>query len=250
MRMVLWQEALGRAVGALWGPSFRATSGRRHARALHAEGICLQAEVVPVRTDPPFTDVAERLAGPALVRLSTATWRGGREWPDILGATVRFRRDGHLTGEATPGDQDVLFATLRHLWTLAPAFLTTHVHDWLENDYYAIAPFTVQGLGRAKLRLTTLRDGSRRKGSRVRRLRESMAAGSALLTFEVFPEEHGLPHTWTPLADIFLRDEVSLNPECLRFDPFRDGLGITPRGFLHAMRLPIYRQSQKGRTEH
>jgi hypothetical protein len=248
--MVLLREVLGRAVGTLWGPPFRATSERRHARALHAEGICLRAEVVPVRTDPPFTEVAERLAGPALARLSTATWRSWREWPDILGAAVRFLRGPHLTEQASPGDQDILFATLRHFWTIPPAFLTTHVHDWLENDYYAIAPFIVQGLGRAKLRLTSLRDGPRRQGSRVRRLRESMRAGNALLTLEVFPQEHGLPHTWTPLADLLLRDEVSLDPERLRFNPFQDGLGITPRGFLHAIRLPVYRQSQKGRTEH
>ncbi|HEX8822185.1 MAG TPA: hypothetical protein VF794_19825 [Archangium sp.] len=243
-------EIVGRAVGTLWGPQFRATSERRHARALHAEGICLQAEVVPVQTDPPFTDVAERLAGSALVRLSTATWRGGREWPDILGASVRFRRDTHLSAEAAPGDQDVLFATLRHVVTLAPAFLSTHVHDWLDNDYYGLAPFTVRGLGKAKLRLTSLRADSQRHGSRVERLRDAMYAGQAVLTFEVLPRERGLPHTWTPLAELFLRDEVVLDPERLRFDPFRDGLGIIPRGFLHAIRLPVYQQSQEGRSVH
>jgi hypothetical protein len=248
--MVLLREALGRVVGALWGPPFRVASERRHARSLHPEGICLRAEVEPVRTDPPFTDVAERLAGPALVRLSTALWRGGREWPDILGAAVRFRRDSHLTEEAAPSDQDILFATLRHMWTIPPAVLTTDVHDWLENDYYAIAPFTVAGLGRAKLRLTTMRDGAGRQGSRVERLRAAMEDGDAFLTFELLPQEPGLPHTWTPLADIFLRHEVTLDPERLRFNPFRDGLGITPRGFLHSTRIPVYRQSQKGRTEH
>lgn len=247
--MGLLGETLGWAVGSLWAPRFRAISQRRHARSIHAEGICLQAEVVPVRTDPPFLAVAGRLAGPALVRLSTATWRDGREWPDILGAAVRFRRDPRLTEEASPGDQDVLFATLRHVWTLAPAFLTTHVHDWLQNDYYGLAPFTVQGLGRTKLRLTSQR-GPQRHGSRVVRLRDAMHEGNALLTFEVLPLEHGLPRTWTPLADVFLREEVALDPMRLRFNPFRDGLGISPRGFLHAMRLPIYRQSQKGRITH
>lgn len=243
-------EAVGRAVGVLGGPPFRAISERRHARSLHAEGICLLAEVVPVRTDPPFTAVAERLAGPALVRLSTATWRGGREWPDILGASVRFRRDSRITAEAAPGDQDVLFATLRHVWTLAPAFLSTHVHDWLSNDYYGLAPFTVQGIGKTKLRLTTPRDAPRRHGSRVQRLRDAIHESRALLTFEILPGEHGLPRTWTPLADIVLRDEVRLDPERLRFNPFRDGLGIIPRGFLHATRRSVYEQSQEGRTEH
>ena len=247
--MAMLGETVGRVVGALWSPRFRAISKQRHARALHAEGICLRAEVVPVRIDPPFLALSERLAGRALVRLSTATWRGGREWPDILGASVRFRRDAPLTEEASPDDQDVLFATLRHVWTLAPAFLTTHVHDWLQNDYYGLGPFTVQGLGRAKLRLASQR-GPQRRGSRVWRLREAMYEGQALLTFEVLPLEHELPRTWTPLADISLHEEVMLDPVRLRFDPFRDGLGIRPRGFLHAMRRPIYRQSQKGRVEH
>jgi hypothetical protein len=243
-------EVIGRAVGTVWGPQFRLTSRRRQARTFHAEGLCLQAEVVPVRTDPPFTEVAERLAGPALVRLSTALWRGGREWPDLLGATVRFRSDTRLTEEPSPGDQDILFATLRHVLTLPPAFLSTHVHDWLANDYYGLAPFTVRGLGDAKLRLTTLRTGVRRQGSRVQRLREAMHDGQALLTFEVFPKEHGLPHAWTPLADIFLREEVVLDPERLRFNPFLDGRGILPRGFLHSLRLPVYQQSQEGRSLH
>jgi hypothetical protein len=247
--MGLLGETVGQTLGALLSPQFRAISGLRHARAVHAEGICLQAEVVPVRTDPPFLAVASRLAGPALVRLSTATWRGGREWPDILGASVRFRRDSRLTEEASPGDQDVLCATLRHVWTLGPAFLTTRVHDWLQNDYYGLAPFTVQGLGKTKLRLTSPR-GPQGYGSRVARLRDAMHGGKAFLTFEVLPLEHGLPRTWTPLADILLREEVVLDPARLRFNPFRDGLGIRPRGFLHAMRLPVYRQSQKGRVEH
>ncbi len=247
--MGMMGETVGRAVGHLWGPPFRALAEWRNARSLHPEGVCLQAEVVPVRTDAPFTSVAERLAGPALVRLSTATWRGGREWPDILGAAVRLRQSAHVTEEAAPGDQDLLFSTLRHMWTLAPAMFTTQVHDWLSNDYYGIAPFDVRRLGRVKLRLTTLKDDAR-QGSRVERLYEAVQEGRALLTLEVHPMEDPLPRTWTPLADIYLREEVTLHPERLRFNPFRDGLGITPVGFLHAMRRTAYLQSQEGRTEH
>lgn len=248
--MASWTETVGQVVGRLWAPQFRVIAHKRHARALHAEGLCLQAEVVPVRTDPPFTEVAERLAGPALVRLSTATWRGGREWPDILGASVRFRRDARLTEQAAPEDQDVLFSTAKHVLTLAPAVLSTRVHDWLENDYFSLAPFTVPGLGLTKLRLTSPHDGVRRHGSRVQRLREALSEGQAVLTFEAWPLEHGLPHTWTPLAQIHLRSEVQLDPERLRFNPFHEGLGIVPRGFLNALRRPIYQQSQAGRAEH
>jgi hypothetical protein len=248
--MLQLREMVGRALGTLWGPAARAGSVLRQARILHPEGINLRAEVTPIQTDPPFLALAERLEGPALVRLSSAVWRGGREWPDILGAAVRFRGTAPLTEEAAPGDQDVLFATLRTPWTLGLAPLTTDVHDWLQNDYYAVSPFAVRGLGRAKLRLTSCgwRDGV--QGSRVERLAAALGAGTAIFTFEVFPLDSELPHTWTPVADIVLREEVTLDPAFLRFDPFRDGRGISPRGFIHALRLPTYRQSQEGRVRH
>jgi len=245
-----WTERMGRTVGSLWGPPFKAIAAQRHARSLHAEGICLRAEVLPRLDEPGFQDVAARLAGPALVRLSTAGWRGGKEWPDILGAAVRLLRDEHITEEASPGDQDLLFSTMRHMWTLVPALFTTQVHDWLENDYFGIAPFTVDGAGKMKLRLTTPRGSAPPHGSRVQRLQHALRAGTALLTVEARSLDSGRPSTWTPLADIFLREEVTLDPERLRFDPFHTGLGIQPSGFLHAMRRSAYAGSQEGRTEH
>jgi hypothetical protein len=243
-------DVVGKAVGGLWGPPFRAIAEKRHARSLHADGICLRAEVMPLLVGPALLSVGQRLAGPALVRLSSALWRGGKEWPDILGAAVRFPRQGDITEQAVPGDQDLLFSTLRHMWTLGPATLTTRVHDYLENDYFGIAPFHVQGVGRVKLRLTSPRDLEPRQGSRTERLFEAMNTGTAVLTFEARSLDSGAPHTWTPLADIFLREEVHLDPERLRFSPFRDGLGITPSGFLHNMRRVAYRESQRGRTDH
>ncbi|MBM7113527.1 hypothetical protein [Archangium primigenium] len=245
-----WTEWVGRTVGRLWEPPFKAVAAQRQARSLHAEGICLRAEVLPQLNEPGFQDVAARLAGPALVRLSTATWRGGKEWPDILGAAVRLLREPRITEQAHPGDQDLLFSTMRHMWTLLPAMFTTQVHDWLENDYFGIAPFEVDGGARLMLRLTTPRRSAPARGTRVERLRHALTAGTALLTLEARSLEAGRPPTWTPLADLFLREEVTLDPERLRFNPFLTGLGIRPTGFLHAMRPSAYRGSQEGRSEH
>ena len=136
------------------------------------------------------------------------------------------------------------------MWTLAPAALSTHVHDYLDNDYFGIAPFRVAGVGRMKLRLTSPRDATPREGSRPERLQAALEAGTAVLTFEARALDSGAPNTWRPLADIYLREEVTLDPERLRFSPFRTGLGIVPSGFLHNMRRSAYRQSQEGRTEH
>ncbi|MFY0581207.1 hypothetical protein ACN28S_49405 [Cystobacter fuscus] len=125
-------------------------------------------------------------------------WRNGKEWPDILGAAVRFLRQNHITEDAVPGDQDLLFSTMRHMWTIAPAVLSTRVHDFLENDYYGIAPFRVDGVGRVKLRLTSPRDATPRQGSRVERLQEAMSTGTAVLTVEARSLDSGAPHTGGP----------------------------------------------------
>jgi hypothetical protein len=43
---------------------------------------------------------------------------------------------------------------------------------------------------------------------------------------------------------------VELDQEALRFDPFRDGRGITPVGFVHSMRKLTYLASQRARPHH
>ena len=89
----------------------------------------------------PYPGLARRLEGAALIRLSTAWWRGGKEWIDALGLAMRLGREPSV--EAHEGDQDLLFATIRRPWTTLLAPLTTEQHDFLANDYYAVSPFDV-----------------------------------------------------------------------------------------------------------
>ncbi|MDY7226898.1 hypothetical protein [Hyalangium rubrum] len=244
-----FSEELGRVIGALWGPAVRAGAAARHARLLHPEGVTYRAEVKVCAARESLEPLASRLAGPALVRLSTALWRGQREWPDVLGLAVRLRSEETVTEEPSAGDQDLLFATVRSPWTLALAPLSTDTHDWLENDYYAVSPFRVRGLGRAKLRMTASRADAPGH-SRVERLEAALRSGQARFTFEVFPRKGEAAGRWHPLAELRLVEQVTLNPATLRFWPFRDGRGITPMGFVHSLRIPTYRQSQKARTLH
>ncbi|MFL5348817.1 MAG: hypothetical protein ACJ8AT_28810 [Hyalangium sp.] len=242
-------EELGRAVGALWGPVIRAGATLRHARFFHPEGVTYRAEVKAITERESLLPLASRLSGPALVRLSTALWRGQREWPDILGLAVRLRSEDTVTEQPSSGDQDLLFATVRSPWTLGLAPLSTDTHDWLENDYYAVSPFRVRGLGRAKLRVIASHADALGH-SRVERLEAALRAGQARFTFEVLPRRGEAAGRWYPLAELRLLEQVTLNPATLRFWPYRNGRGVTPVGFVHALRLPTYRQSQEGRAVH
>ncbi|MBF5045055.1 hypothetical protein FGE12_21815 [Aggregicoccus sp. 17bor-14] len=246
------QETLGKWVGATWAPAARVGSTLRHARVLHPEGLMMQAHVQPVPVRPALAPLAQRLSGAALVRLSTALWRGGREWPDILGLAVRFRKEGPLTEEAQPGDQDLLCATLRSPWTLGLAPLTTQVHDWLANDYYGVSPFEVEGLGRAKLRLVAQGPGSQGAlgTSRVQRLLAAAGEGHARFALEVQPLGGASAGVWSPVVQLVLGRELQLDPARLRFSPFRSGRGLRPVGFVHSLRVLPYRESQAARARH
>jgi hypothetical protein len=242
-------EDLGRVIGALWGPAIRLGTAVRHARLFHPEGVTYRAEVKELTTRESLRPIASRMVGPALVRLSSALWREQREWPDILGLAVRLRAEETVTEKPAAEDQDLLFATVRSPWTLGLAPFTTDTHDWLENDYYAVSPFRVRGLGRAKLRVTASHAGAPGQ-SRVERLEAALKAGQARFTFEVFPRRGEAAGRWYPLAKLQLLEQVELDPATLRFWPFRNGRGITPMGFVHSLRIPTYRQSQEARTLH
>jgi hypothetical protein len=50
--------------------------------------------------------------------------------------------------------------------------------------------------------------------------------------------------TWEPVALIRLVRRVQLDDQALRFSPFRNGKGLTPRGFVHQLRRATYLLSQ------
>lgn len=250
-------EDFGRAVGVLSSPLVRAGSALRQARVFHPDGLTCRAEVTPLAVPRPLAPVVARLTGSALVRLSSAFWRRRREWPDLLGLSVRLHAGGDVTGAPSPDDQDLLFATIRRPWTLGFALLTTDTHDFLHNDYYAVAPFEVEGLGRAQLRVMSLRSkdsegssGARAGASRDERLKAALHADRARFRFEVLADEGETAGRWTPLAELRLVEEVTVDPATLRFQPFRTGRGFKPVGFIHALRLPTYKHSQEARARH
>lgn len=254
-------ELLGRALGWLIAPAAAAGSLLRRARLLHPEGLVYAAEVIPLAHEPALAGVAKRLAGPALVRLSSALWRGGKERMDVLGIAVRFLTgdeaargldDDRARAAAEGGDQDVLFATIRSPWTMLLAPLTTNIKSFLANDYYGVSPFEVGGLGRVRLRLAGPRgrELAALRGAGDDRERELLRAaerGYARFRLEALRPGNGA--RYEPIAEVRLIRPVNdaIDQEALRFSPFRTGRGIEPVGFVHALRRGVYTMSQLAR---
>jgi hypothetical protein len=252
-----WTERLGTLLGALLAPLAGGASLLRHGRVLHPSGVLYRADVEPIEPEGQggqqgsVGEVSRRLAGAALVRLSSALWRH-REWTDVLGVAIRLRSPddpARLTSpRAEPGDQDLLLATIRRPWTLLLAPWTTQQHDFLANDYYGVSPFEVDGYGRVEWRLVTSRPGtSEPGGDREARLERDVRAGRAELRLEMRSLGSEMAHRWLPVVRIRLVERVVLDEEALRFSPFLDGRGIRPYGFIHALRHATYAASQAGR---
>jgi hypothetical protein len=221
-------------------PVTGALSRIRHARMFHPSGVVYDARVVPVAIAGEWGQLASRLEGEALVRLSSAWWKH-REWRDVLGCAIRFGG-----GEAA---QDLLFATIKHPWTMPFAPLTTHHHDFLDNQYYAVSPFRSEDAGAIDLRLRPSAR-SERGGTREERLARAVEERAASFALEGrsrhLPIEQRME--WAPICLIELVRASTVDQETLRFDPFQSGCGIEPAGFVHALRIGTYRASQRGRA--
>jgi hypothetical protein len=246
-------ELLGWAGGWLLAPAAAVGSALRRARLLHPAGVLYKARVEPIARGGALGAAAARLDGDAIIRLSSALWRGGKELPDVLGFAIRIQGPRQRSAEPEPGDQDILFATIRHPSTMLLAPLTTNPHSFLCNDYYGVSPFEVEGLGRAWLRVTSPRaaaEGERRaagenKLSRDEELRRAVDRGTATFGLEV--RRRRLGGAWQPVASIHLLALAPIDQAALRFSPFQADRGVVPRGFVHALRRGVYRASQRAR---
>lgn len=242
-------EKLGILAGAWLAPITAALSGVRRARMFHPDGLVVRATAEPCVTAPDLQIVADRLAGSALVRFSSALWRGSREWPDVLGVAIRF---GWMRPSfAGSAGQDLLLATIRFPWTMPLAPLATNFRSYLWNHYHAVSPFEVEGVGRVKIRLRSPRLGNGTSQSRARHLLDAVGAGRA--SFELQFRRLGispLARRWEPVVRLQLVAPVEVDQAALRFSPFRDGAGIEPVGFVHAIRAAAYAASQAARPIH
>jgi hypothetical protein len=237
--------ALGLAAGWVMAPLFGLVSFARHARTFHPRGPTFHG-VVTRHTGAPVAlhGLADRLVGRALVRFSGALWKHAENVPDVLGCAIRLQHDDTESPEPGDDDQDLLFATIRRPWTMPFAPLTTRIHDYLANDYFAVSPFDAGDGRRIYLRLHPHHPSTDPSGERSDRLGHEVERGHAHLNLEVGDGPLG---PWTPLVTVSLQRVARVDGEALRFRPFRDGRGLRPRGFVHALRVGVYAVSQRTR---
>lgn len=233
-------EDCGLQVGEWLAPVTSALSAARRARMFHPDGVAYCADVTAMPSQPDLSPLADRLAGRALVRFSSALWRAGRELPDVLGAAVRF-----------DVGQDLLLATIRFPWTMPFAPLATNFHSFLWNHYHAVSPFDVTSIGPVKLRLRSPRIGNASWQTRERHLRQTADEGRARLVLEL--RRLSVPRLirrWESVAQLVIREPAEVDQQALRFSPFRIGAGMQPIGFVHAIRVAAYAASQDARPSH
>jgi hypothetical protein len=238
------KRASGMAAGAALAPWIAAGSFVRQARFFHPRGVALWARVTPVPRDDAWRELGESVAGSALVRLSGAWWKN-RQWLDVLGCAVRFTHTTLPSIEPAPLDQDLLLATVRVPGTTLLAPLTTHVEDYLRNAYFGVSPFTFGELGRIKLRLVPSRPSPEAE-TRAEALDEALELGFTKLWLEARPARIG--SKYERVAEIELIERALIDQEKLSFDPYRTGRGLEPAGFVHALRIPVYAASRRGRA--
>jgi hypothetical protein len=240
MSWLTLREECGLWAGAMLAPITGALSRAREARMFHPDGVVYGANVEPSAQTPDAGRLAERLGERAIVRLSSALWRTPHEWPDVLGAALRF-------GEG-PAQQDLLLATIRFPWTMPFAPLATRFHSFLWNHYHAVSPFAVDAVGIVKFRLRSPRSSNRGSLSRAEHLRRAVAERRAIYELELRRMSAPLAaRRWEPVARITLQQPMDLDQRALCFSPFRDGAGIHPIGFVHALRVAAYGASQQAR---
>lgn len=238
------REGIGSLIGKLWAPAIAAIAKARHARMFHPVGLTFAASCVPVGTGA-LAGIGDALGERVLVRCSAALRKRPIEMFDVLGIAMRFRPGvgADLDEQATARDQDLLFASILSPLTMPVSPLTTNAHDYLQNRYYAVAPFRTRAGARIKLRLVATGAGGG-DGSRDQRLRDAVHEGRAAFMIEA---RRTLHLQWEPIAHVLLEHEVTLEQDVLRFDPFRDGASLTPVGLVHAIRHAAYAASQSAR---
>lgn len=204
----------------------------RASRMFHPRGILVSGTVKNL--NPEIIEFHPNV----MVRFTSALWKN-KVWPDVLGMTLRFSKEKEFRINPYEGDQDLLFASFAHPWQTPLGPLLTDFRDFFHNKFYAVSPFSLKN--RKVIFRITLNPRFEGRRSEIVQKNIEAHAGIKLWMKEGKSE-------WKPIADITFREELHLNQEFLKFNPFLDGLGIEPIGFIHHLRIGAYNFSQAGRS--
>jgi hypothetical protein len=239
-------EIAGTALGVLLSPLFAMISAVLGRRVFHPTGLLTLGRVEALPEHAALAPLAARLVGSALVRWSGGAHTSASAPKDLLGCAVRFRRPGPLDQMVGADDQDLLTITSATVGGIFRASEETDVSEYRASTYHALGSFEDQDLGPLELRLVPRPPQRPATGSdRNERLRDAIARGDASMVLEVRGRVTG--DAWQGAAEIVLEQVLEGDPVDLKFDPFRNGRGIRPAGFLHAVRRAVYPAAQRGR---
>lgn len=222
-------EEVGKILGLPLGVIAFGISFLRNARTFHPTGILAHCTVKTFDNSP------IRFHPYALARFTGAIWKKNQVLPDVLGISFRFSEKPVTTTTPLQSDQDLLFASFRlAVQTPIAPFITKYQKFYL-NTFYAVSPFQTENVY-GKFSLNIREKNS--EGSRMENMLFNIREHATLLLR--FNDEE--------VAEISLVEETHLDQEELKFNPYRNGLGICPRGLIHALRIFVYPMSQSGRT--
>ncbi len=229
------RERIGGAIGKLIAPAIAAVSRFRRARTFHPRGLVFTGRSEPI-IGGAFANLGADLDGEILVRCSGALWKRQRasERFDVLGIAIRFPR------------HDLLFATIKSPFTMVFSPFTTNAHDFLANQFFAVAPFEVHHQDRVELRLVPI-DPPVFEGARDEKLNAAVEAGECIWHLEA---RKTLTRHWHAVSRITFDAPADVDQEALHFDAFRTDGNLVPVGVVHAIRRAVYAASQNARPDH
>lgn len=225
-------ELVGTLLGYPLGIMTGTISFLRASRMFHPRGILVRGTVQNM--SPEIIELHPHV----MVRFSSALWKN-KVWPDVLGITLRFSQKKQFDFSPAKGDQDLLFASFPHPWQMPIGIFLTNFRNFFENDYFAVSPFNLNNR-KVIFRITLT---SHFEGTRSEIVERNIISHSGI---KLWLKEG--KSEWIHIAQITLQEELSLDQERLKFNPFLDGLGIRPIGFIHHLRIGAYRFGQGGRS--
>lgn len=204
----------------------------RGARAFHPRGTVCRAEVTALDDV-----VGSALAGPARVRLSSATADENSPSPSILGMAIKVG-----------SDQDLAVATFESFTKAGEGTKHTDVADYLGNQFASVAPWRVRGLGVTWLRaIPDPAAHTPKTGTRVERLDADIAAGRAKFVLEAREAPGPDGAVRSRLVEVRLVERLAEDDPKFQISMFRNGRGVVPTGFRNGVRAIVYPVSELAR---
>jgi hypothetical protein len=210
-----------------------AVAWKTRKRAFHPNGTVCEA-VVTAKDGV----VGPRIAGPAIVRLSTVSGDENAIDISIMGLAFAF----------ADGTQNLALATFEAFTKMAAAKAAMTMTDYFANEFSSVTPWRTDGHGVVWYRAIPLAPGGA-TGTRVERLDAAIAAGTAGFSLELRTGPAKGDAVIGVVAEVKLTKRLP-EPEAgkhFRVKMRHTKRGIFPTGFRNGIRVVAYPTSQLGR---